>query len=280
MNQDDGPEPPMIRKPDVLYQVKHEALAKKYLEPDPIQALVIMKKEGCFGSIGEIGHDPFYVHYSTNVLTHSYKKMHAEAERQGKKLCLAIDSTGGLVHPLGNKHIFLHAVAIGIPEGQISLWHMLSESSHTETICHWLKMWRREKIPIPHTCVVDWSKALLHGTASGFTSAQTIEEYVNKMPEVEVYIRLDVAHTIHKYARFFKNYRKVIKNVLMASVGELLLSESKLQAQHILRNILLLCLTPTTGRLPTGEKSPSAVAYDELTELISRGIFFSFFSIE
>lgn len=273
MTREIDPEPPIIRRPEVLYQVKREANAAKYCHPDPIQALAMMKKNEWFDSIGEIGHDPFYVHYSTNSGMQAYKRMCLRASQKGEKICVAADSTGGVVRKIGEKYIFLHVLVVGVPEGQISLAHMISETAHTESICHWLRMWRRAGATIPDICVTDWSRALLHGVASAFTGHQTIEDYAEHLPDVKIFIRLDVAHTVHKYARYCKKYRKQVKTFLMACLGQLIIASSKYEAEQIIRNIFIVCLSETNGNLKTGEKSPADLAESELIKLITKGMF-------
>ncbi|CAG9822104.1 unnamed protein product [Phaedon cochleariae] len=156
MTRENDPEAPIIRSAPILYNVKSEFLQSQYIAKDLLEALKIMKYGDCVNCIDDIGYDPFFVQYSTNASLQTYKKLCAKPG----KTCVSIDSTAGVVKRLDVKRIFLHAVALGVPEGQFSITHMLSEVSHTQAICNWLMMWRRLRAPVPDACTTDWSRAL------------------------------------------------------------------------------------------------------------------------
>lgn len=197
-----------------------------------------------------------------------------------EKICICIDSTGGLVKKLNSKHIFLHAVALSIAEIRFSITHMLSEVSHAQAFCNWLKMWRKSGAPVPDACVTDWSKALLHGVTNAFSNYETIEEYADSLNTIDfkdckIYIRIDIAHTLHKYATYCARLRKPIKVFYMACIGQLILCSSKSEAENLLIKIFTVCLAEMDGNLRNGKASPCEEAKSFLYNLITTGNYFT-----
>lgn len=275
-------EAPIIRTAPVLYNVKNEHVQNQYISNNPFEALKILKYKDCVNCLEDIGYDPFFIHYGTNEALQTYKKLCAKPE----KVSICIDSTAGLVKKLNSKNIFLHAVAVSIAETQFSVTHMLSEVSHAQAICNWLKMWRKIGAPVPDACVTDWSKALLHGVTNAFTKYETIEEYSDSLNTTgtkssKIFIRIDIAHTLHKYAKYCAGLRKPIKTFYMACTGQLILCASKSEAENLIRKILTVCLSETDGNLKNGNASPCEEAKNFLLNLITKGNFLSeIFSID
>ncbi|CAG9820343.1 unnamed protein product [Phaedon cochleariae] len=84
-------EPPIIPSSNVLRTAKSQHIAREYLDPDPVKALVMMKYGGYSNLIQDIGLDPFFVQYSTNQQLQAYKSICAAGN-----VCVCLDSTGSV----------------------------------------------------------------------------------------------------------------------------------------------------------------------------------------
>lgn len=74
---------PLIQSANVLHVAKNEEAGTRHLDSNPIQALVIMKNMTKYSNcIGNIGIDPFYVHYCVNLQVQIYKKTFLEIQRK------------------------------------------------------------------------------------------------------------------------------------------------------------------------------------------------------
>ena len=151
---------------------------------------------------------------------------------------------------------------------------MLSEVSHAQSFCNWLNMLRKAGAPIPNACVTDWSKALLNGITNSFTKFKTIEEYASSLYAGNystIYLRLDVAHTMHKYAVFLSRLRKPIKTFYMACIGQLVICTSKSDAELLITKILCVCLAETDGNLKNGKPTICEQAKNDLMDAVTTG---------
>ena len=114
---------------------------------------------------------------------------------------------------------------LGVPAGQYSVVHMLSESHNTDKIHFFFMTLNRFGAPVPKEIVMDMSRALLNAVTRAYTHCDFIEEYAekcwegNKLPKV--YIRLDNAHFLKLYSTIINKEKKMTrtKRLYLASVG-------------------------------------------------------------
>ncbi|KAG5861870.1 hypothetical protein JTB14_024752 [Gonioctena quinquepunctata] len=252
-------EPPIIPSSSVLRTAKSQHVTRNHLDPDPLKALVMMKYGGYSNYIQDIGLDPFFIHYGTNHQLQAYKRLCAAG-----KVCVCLDSTGSIVRKLKQpnyripKHIFLHAVAVNTTVGQFTVAHMLSEVSHTVALETWLKMWLRSGAPIPSQCVTDDSKALLNAAVRSFTIFPSVEDYADALKnqhKVNIYIRIDVAHFLKKYSVLLKAQPRRVKTFYLASIGQLIKCSNILDAETLMKAILVVSQSETEGILSCGRNT-------------------------
>ena len=144
----------------------------------------------------------------------------------------------------------MYEAVVNTEQGQFSISQMITEAHNTNSIQFWLMEWLGSGAPYPKEVVCDYSKALLAASIRVFTGLRNIQEYSNACTEIAVpacYIRLDVAHFIKMYAIFLKNVRPRIKKFYLASIGKLLLSRNKAEAQDRLTWLLSVCRSETEG---------------------------------
>ena len=191
----------------------------KKLDVKPLDGVDIIRTIGKMartapyrGSIHDYKGDKFYVFYGSPAQLLAYKQYHKISKRN---CTVAIDGTGSLVQPLlhcdGTKsgHIFLYAVVINFDKTTLPIYHILTESQHTDLFVWGLKKWLQLGAPKPTRAVCDFSRALLNGISLAFND-QTIKTYVETCflyasknseyyyrPQIHTYIGLDVAHFIN-----------------------------------------------------------------------------------
>lgn len=123
-------EPGTLPKLQTLRKAKSDLLIKQRIYADPITAIDILKHSKTHNSsIAEIGHDPFFIHYTPE----QFKIYNAYVQKAYSRII--IDATGNVVEnllrPGGDKsaHIFLYEDVTSLPgetEGQILILQMLS----------------------------------------------------------------------------------------------------------------------------------------------------------
>lgn len=99
-------------------------------------------------------------------------------------------------------------------------------------------------------------------------------EYVNacySKKSVPCYIRIDVAHFMHKYAILLKDLTLRLKKFFMVAIGQLVLSRSVQQAQEILKHILTACQAESHGYSDENELTQCSRSIEFLKELATSG---------
>lgn len=247
-------EAPIIPKASVLNVAKHEYMQSLQLDKNPIIAISKMKRIGDAESklaIRFIGYDPFYVMYWSNYQSLVYKK-YASNEIASIK----IDSTGKLVSRLKKDdgtlgpHIFLYLIVINCSAGQFTVNQMISEAQDTGTIQNWMTQWSRSGIPSPKETVSDAARALQTAIVRTFTGYLTIEEYCDvflndKLPIC--YVRTDVAHVLHIYAKLLQPEHRLVKKFYMAVTGKIILSRNLESVKKIIFALLIVSTSETEG---------------------------------
>lgn len=253
------PEAPFIYSANVLHQAKHEKNVSEYLDPDPIQALGILKTSTCKDVIHAIGHDPFYVIYMTLHQLQVYKKMMKLGH-----IAVYIDASGVRVPKLKkpdgtlSKYIFLYHAVINCNGAQFSVSQFLSET-HTSTYVRlWLMEWCRLGVPHPKEVVTDYARALLTAVVKEFTGYCTIEKYANACQDTvpDCYVRIDVAHFLKTYSVALSKYSRPVRTFYLASVGQLVLCRKVEDARKIIKALLTVSQCDTEGYC-NGTKTPT-----------------------
>lgn len=224
----------------------HEEAGIRYLDSNPIQALFIIKNMTKYSNyIGNIGIDPFYVHYCINLQVQFYKKLFSKYK---ENLEIFIDATGARFKEImiceGKRtaYILLYLIVINVKKGQFPIGQMITEQHSVVNIQHWLNEWLLLKIPVPRQICVDYSFALLHAAARTFGSCQTIFTYANicKNSIPQVCIRIDRAHYKKKYTRLLKSNTKTLKIFYVCCIGALCNCREEMEAKKIIKTILTL----------------------------------------
>lgn len=237
---------PLIRSANVLHVAKNEEAGTRHLDSNPIQALVIMKNMTKYSNcIGNIGIDPFYVHYCVNLQVQIYKKLFSKYK---ENLEILIDATGAhfkeimVCEDKRTAYILFYLIVINVEEGQFPITQMITEQHSVANIQHWLNEWLALKIPVPRQICVDYSFALLHAAARTFGSCQTIFTYADtcKNSTPQVCIRIDRAHFIKKYTRLLKRNTKTLKVFYASCIGALCNCKDEMEAKNIIKAVLTL----------------------------------------
>lgn len=175
-------------------------------------------------------------------------------------------------------HFYIYMIVVNCDAGQFPVGQMITERHTTTEIGHWLREWHQSVGIPPNEVVTDSSRALQTAVVQTFSNFKVLEEYVNgcfdsdSMPAC--WLRTDVAHFIHKYTAFLKNYPPRIKTFFAASIGKLLRSTSLEESKLLLERILTVCLCETCGHLvniapPVLSECQKAINY--LKQLIVTG---------
>lgn len=196
-----------------------------------------------------------------------------------KKVRVAIDSTGSLVQKVRiegtvqSKHIFMHAMAVqDSPGGQFLCTQMLSEKSNTLTYLLWLLAFHQDGAPLPHECVMDFSRALLNAAVIAYSGYKKVKDYADALRKTELqrtFIKIDIAHFIKKYSTYLKAYNKRIKTFYLAAIGHLTQCTSEKEDEDLIRAIFIVSSSETDGKLPDGSKSRCQEAKEKLTKEIT-----------
>ncbi|KAJ8677526.1 hypothetical protein QAD02_013313 [Eretmocerus hayati] len=249
------PEPPLIPKNTELHKAKSQYKAARFLNKDLLLSLKIMKENQYSQDIDRVGLSPAYVQYST-PLQMSFCQKIAKTE----PIHMAIDSGGGLVEDTDGKKIFGHIASIKYSKGEFIVTTMFSQEGNGQAFCEWLSRWRQRGGPMPCTFTSDWSRAILNGIILAVTPFKYVEEYAEAVSQnIDLsripYIRIDGAHTMAKYVKKTKHYRRPIKTFFKACIGRLIMSDSLEDAEKIIKNLFIVFHSETDGFTENGEKS-------------------------
>lgn len=96
----------------------------------------------------------------------------------------------------------------------------------------------------------DSSKALLNACCWVFTGHDSVETYAeacmtNDLPRTK--IEIDVAHYIKNWSNCLKHEKKAVKQFYMFAIGQLILCRDKTSATKIIKALLFISLSKTTG---------------------------------
>lgn len=239
---------PLIRSSNVSHVAQNEEVRINYLQSsNPIQALVIMKNMTKYSNcIGNIGLDPFYIHYCVNLQVQIYKKLYSKYK---SNLEIFIDATGArlfkeimICDNQKTAYILLYLIVINVEEGQFPIAQMITEYHSVASVQHWLNEWLSLKIPLPNQICVDYSFALLHAAARTFDGCYNIYDYANKCRNniPRCYIRIDRAHFIKKYTRLLKSSTKILKTFYALCISALCNCKDEMEARNMIKAILTL----------------------------------------
>lgn len=265
--------PPHLYDQRILRDVKSDYVRELHLHQMAMTALVMMKSGEFKNSIHSIGADPFFIFYSSVQQLHVYM---AYCRVNGIDVQVSLDATGGIVQKIARPdgtisgHVFLYECVILWENHQFTVNQMLSEKHDALHIANWLRHWRKLGAPTPKELVTDDGKALIIAGINTFTRYQTITEYANACflkKKIPCYIRIDVAHFIHKYAILLKNVQSLVKKLFLVAIGQLILSRSEEEAGKILRCILVICQSSTTG-FSKGNSTECSRSIDRIKDMV------------
>lgn len=259
--------PPILPNAATLHTLKSQEKRKTYLDPNPINAIEILKRTRYAGSIHCIWHNPFCVHYWTNLQIDVSRRCFAKGITK-----ISIDATGGICNKLDSKEIFLYQITVNCKQ-QFTIGQMLSTCHITDTIQYWLQMWIKSGAPVPREVVVDGSPALMNAVARAFTLNQNIRDYAAKIANGEdlpCFIRLDVAHFIKTYRNILaKPMRATVRVFWLAVIGQLIICRSSVKAREIIRSILIVAKSEFEGDLSNGLPTSCEIHKKKLEGLIT-----------
>lgn len=271
MNKND-PLPPHMPKASVLRSAKAELIRSEYYHPDPITAISIMHDRVYPGTIHFLSIIPFTVCYWTHHQRDVFIKYAAN-----EKSCVFIDATGGVSpkfikqNQVRTSQLLLYLIAINYCGQQFTVGQMISESQDATVITHFWEKWLKYGFPKPCEAVMDNNEAQLIATISAFTGFKTVRDYANACRQDIVpscYIRIDVAHFMHLYAKQLSTSSKLVKTFYLACLGQLLCMIDEKQIWEYLKLILTVALSERAGKLPSGLDSPCQIAKDKLRNSI------------
>lgn len=231
---------------------KQQFVNDTHVHTVPLTALCVLKSNDLKNSIHAIGAHPFYVWYSSVQQMHIY----AEYCRSKNDVKVALDATGTIVkkvvRPDGSTsgHVFLYECVIHWECQQFSVYQMLTEKHDAQHIANWLRNWKQLGAPPPKEFVTDDGKALIIAGINTFTKYKTITAYVNACflkKQIDCFIRIDIAHFMHKYAILLKETQPLVKKFFLIAMGQLIVARSIDEAESILQIILLISQSTTYG---------------------------------
>lgn len=251
-----------LPKPHTMRVAKHEFIKKGRTDNDPFIALCILKVDPSMrGAIRNIGADPFFVHYWTNVQLHVYNRY---CDKGYSIVC--IDATGSVVKKIMklsgemSHHIFLYECTVrdNATKQSYSVANMLSESHNAVTIHNWLVNWTRSGAKVPNEVVTDMSLALMYAVIATFTKFKTLKEYLDYCYEAlfsgsvfteKCYIRNDVAHVIKLFSglQCLKKKHKLTRQFYLKTVGQIIQTTSIDDVENIIRALFIVALSDTEG---------------------------------
>lgn len=267
--------PPHIYNAHSLRNAKYEYSQGLHVDKDPITALCLLKSSSMKNCIHSISLYPFHVYYCS-VQQLQIFQAYCRANQNDAKI--NIDATGSLVRKIVRPdgsisgHIFLYQVVIYWMNTQISVYQMLSEKHDALSIESWLRYWVNTLgAPRPNEVVSDDGKALLIAAINSYTRQRTIREYVNasfKQEQIPCYIRIDVAHFLHKYAILLKMTQPLVKKFFMIAMGQLVLARSDRAAGQLIRSILIVCQSTSSGLTNEEQKTECSICVESIKDMV------------
>lgn len=245
--------PAYVYDAQTFRDAKHKFVSDTHVHKLPLTALCILKSNALKNELHSIGAYPFYVWYSSVQQLHIYQ---AYCRTNAQNVKVAIDATGTIVskimRPDGSisGHVFLYECVIYWQNQQFSVNQMLTEKHDSVHIANWLRNWKKLGAPPPKELVSDDGKALIIAAINSFTKFYTITEYVNACflkKKIPCFIRIDVAHFMHKYAILLKESTTLVKKFFLVAIGQLILSRSDNEAYRILKCVLLISQSQSCG---------------------------------
>lgn len=266
------PQPPHLPKASVLRTAKSELIRSEFYHPDPITSLSIMQSSIYPGTIHFLSIVPFTVFYWTHHQRDVFIKYAAH-----ENSCVFIDATGGISPKFTKQNgektsqLLLYLIAINYSGQQFTVGQMISEAQDATVITHFWNKWLSYGFPQPREVVMDSNEAQLIATITSFTSYKTTTEYANACRQNVVpscYIRIDVAHFIHLYAKLLSTSAKLVKTFYLACLGKLLCMTDEKEIWNYLKLIMTVALSERAGKLPSGQNSPCQTAKNILRDSI------------
>lgn len=268
---------PNLYPSNVLRNAKSEYVQSMHLHKDVLTVLSMLKSKSLKNAIHMIGAHPVFVWYSSVNEKHIYQAYCKEEENPK----IVIDATGSIVQKVTrldgsiSNRILLYACVIYWKGEQFSIFQMLSEVHNALHISNWLRYLVSLGIRPPKEIISDEGSALLVAEINVFTLFKTVTEYVNacfKNMYIPCYIRIDVAHFIHKYAILLsKSEQPMVKKFFLPAIGQLVLSETVEDAARILKHVLIVCQAKSRGSV--GNKlTECSESIDRIRGMFSDGL--------
>lgn len=197
--------------------------AEKYLDPDPVIALVKMQSVlPNLKTIHNVAISPFCVTYSTPTQAALVK-----SQKRRSRIVFSTDATGVSLRlsPLVNisertnkpKKCFLYVITLIQTEGRsLPIYQMLSQDHSSIQIGNMLKMCSVENNHIkPDEVVIDQSPAFLLALIETFITLKSVHQYLDHCYELLQAERNDTNHEDDFYARFDRSH--VCKTIQQSS---------------------------------------------------------------
>lgn len=125
--------------------------------------------------------------------------------------------------------------------------------------------------------VSDSGSALLPAIVNAFTNFLTVEDYSDqffenpsKMDDLP-FITIDVNHYVKDWAKFLnkEGVNKRVKVFYLASIGQLIISDSLERAEPILTKLLTIALSQTDGHMPNKKPTLAETCRSDMEKLIT-----------
>lgn len=258
MNEYEKFESPIVPNADALRMQKFRLGKTEYLDPNPTTAIRKMKDlNRYFGSIMDIGMDPFFVMYATPLQSELLR-----VYTRYSSCIISFDSSGVPVIPPEyssysiehdkSKPVFIYTINLQLPTFSIPIFQLLSQRHRSNFLHNVLSCWQDECFggQNPNEVIVDDSSALLLTMVKTFTSCTTMERYLNDCYDAlfngsyppECFIRLDRSHFIKsiKNNEYLKNEDKRRKFLYQRLLGFLVTVEDVAIAEKIIKEMFIV----------------------------------------
>lgn len=251
-------EPALLPLAETLRVQKFRQNKKEYLHRNPIIATREMKDlNKYFGSIMDIGLDPYFCMYAT-PLQNELLRVHTRYQRS----VFSFDASGVPVIPPTHssfsiehdklKPVFLYTINLQLSTYSIPVFQLLSQRHKSNFLRYVTSCWQDECLggKNPNEWIVDDSSALLLTAVESFTSCKTMDRYLdncfdalfNKCQPPECFIRLDRSHIIKSIIKneHLKKEDSRRKSLYQRLFGFLVTVEDVAIAEKIIRDIFIL----------------------------------------